>query len=82
MVEAYAANVPMFTTGKMSIDMFTEHCSPIDNVFHVREGHGNNFFYIYPCMLTDSHVRFPFDEFTMGVLRTLNMAPMQLQPNS
>jgi len=33
-------------------------------------------------MFTDSNIRFPFDEFTMGVLRTLNVAPTQLHPNS
>jgi len=37
---------------------------------------------MYACLFTDSHVRIPFDEFTMGILRTPNVAPTQLHPNS
>ena len=82
MVNSYAAAIPMFTTGKTSPELFAERCSPVDNVCHGREGHDHDFFYIYPCMFTDSIVRLPFDEFTMGVLRALNVAPTQLHPNS
>jgi len=82
MVSTYAAAVPMFTSGKTSFELFAERCTPIDNVCHGREGHGHDFFYIYPCKFTNSNIHLPFDEFTMGVLRTLNMAPMQLHPNS
>jgi len=32
-------------------------------------------------MFTDSNIRLPFDDFTVGVLRTLNVAPTQLHPN-
>ncbi|XP_029128598.1 uncharacterized protein LOC114916316 [Cajanus cajan] len=39
-------------------------------------------FYIYDCLLRDLKVKLPFDEFTMGVLRVLNVAPTQLHPNS
>jgi len=82
MVNTYAATVPMFTSGKTSTELFAERCTPIDNVCHGREGHDHDFFYIYPCLFTDSHICLPFDEFTMGVLRTLNVAPTQLHPNS
>jgi len=34
------------------------------------------------CFFTNSYVHLPFDEFTMGVLRVLNVAPTQLYPNS
>jgi len=81
-VNTYVVVVPMFTIGKTSTELFAEHCMPIDNVCHGREGHNNDFFYIYPCLFTDSHVCLPFDEFTIGVLRTLNVAPTQLHPNS
>ena len=82
MVTTYAATVPMFTTGKTSIELFVERCTSIDSVCHGREGHDQDIFYIYPCMFTDSNFCLPFDEFTMGVLRTLNVVPTQLHPNS
>jgi len=64
MVNTYAAAVPMFTSGKMSTKLFAERCTPIDNVCYSREDNDHDFFYIYPCLYTDSHVRLPFDEFT------------------
>jgi len=82
MVETYATRVPMFTTGKTSTEMYAERYMPIDNVCHGQEGHGHNFFYIYPCMFTNYVVRLPFDKFTMDVLCTLNVGPTQLHPNS
>ncbi|XP_029128209.1 uncharacterized protein LOC114916185 [Cajanus cajan] len=39
-------------------------------------------FYMYDCLIRDLKVKLPFDEFTMGVLRVLNVAPTQLHPNS
>jgi len=37
---------------------------------------------MYACLCTDSHIRIPFDKFTMGVLRTLNVTLTQLHPKS
>jgi len=34
------------------------------------------------CHFSQLHVRLPLDDFTMGVLRALNVAPTQLHPNS
>jgi len=53
-----------------------------DSVCHRREGHSHDFFYMYATLVTDLHVCVPFDDFTMGVLRVLNVAPSQLHPNS
>ena len=39
-------------------------------------------FYMYMCHFSQLHVRLPLDNFTMGVLRALNVAPTQLRPNS
>ncbi|KAL2324948.1 hypothetical protein Fmac_024006 [Flemingia macrophylla] len=39
-------------------------------------------FYVYDCWFRDLHVKLPFDDFIMSVLRMLNMAPTQLHPNS
>jgi len=81
-VNTYAAVVPMFTTGKTSAELFAERCTPVDNVCHGREGHDHDFFYIYPCLFTDSHVCLPLDDYTVDVLHILNVAPTQLHPNS
>jgi len=59
-----------------------KRCLAIDNLCHGREGHETNFFFMYACLFTDSNVHIPFDEFTMGILRTLNVDPTQLHPNS
>ena len=53
-----------------------------DSVCHGREGHSHDFFYMYSTLISDWHVCLPFDDFTMGVLRVLNVAPSQLHPNS
>ena len=37
---------------------------------------------MYSCLFADLHVSLPFDAFTAGVLKELNVAPTQLHPNS
>jgi len=59
-----------------------ERMSGIDVVCHGREGLEDDFLYAYVCMFMKLHVRLPFEEFIMGVLRKLNVAPTQLHPNS
>ena len=59
-----------------------ERVSAVDHVCHGQEGATEKFFYMYMCHFSQLHVRLPFDYFTMGVLRALNVAPTQLHPNS
>jgi len=59
-----------------------EKCSVSDRVCYGREEGEPDFFFMYSAFFTDVHVRLPLDEFTMGVLRILNVAPTQLHPNS
>ncbi|QCE10200.1 hypothetical protein DEO72_LG10g1426 [Vigna unguiculata] len=59
-----------------------ERVSAIDRVCHGQEGATEKFFYMYMCHFSQLHVRLPLDDFTMGVLRALNVAPTQLHPNS
>jgi len=59
-----------------------ERVSAIDRVRHGQEGATEKFFYMYMCHFSQLHVRLPLDDFTMGVLRELNVAPTQLHPNS
>ena len=57
-------------------------CSSTENVCFGRSGIGPPFFYMYTCLFSDLHVSLPFDKFTMGVLRALNVAPTQIHPNT
>jgi len=81
MVNTYAAVVPMFTTGKTSPELFAERCSPVHNVCHGREAHDHDFFYIFPCMFTNSVIRLPFDEFTMGVTSGISPFGRDVSPS-
>lgn len=40
------------------------------------------FFFVYATFFEQLHIRVPFTKFQMGVLRPLNVAPLQLHPNS
>lgn len=53
-----------------------------DRVCHGRENAPHDFFFVYNTFFAYLHITLPFDDFTMGVLRILNMAPTQLHPNS
>jgi len=59
-----------------------ERVSAIDRVCHGQERATEKFFYMYMCHFSQLHVRLPLDDFTMGVLCALNVAPTQLHPNS
>jgi len=39
------------------------------------QGATEKFFYMYMCHFSQLHVRLQLDDFTMGVLRALNVAP-------
>jgi len=52
-----------------------ERVSAIDRVCHEQEGATKMFFYMYMCHFSQLHVRLPLDDFTMGVLRALVVAP-------
>jgi len=57
-------------------------CSLEDRVYRERSSTEPPFFFMYVCLFADLHVSLPFDAFTAGVLKELNVAPTQLQPNS
>ncbi|QCD82377.1 Transposase putative [Vigna unguiculata] len=59
-----------------------ERVTAVECVCHGRERAAEDFFYMYMCHFSQLHIRLPFDEFTMGVLQLLNVAPTQLHPNS
>jgi len=59
-----------------------ERVSAIERVCHGQEGATEKFFYMYMCHFSQLHVRLLLDDFTIGVLRELHVAPTQLHPNS
>jgi len=73
---------PVISKGVSRGIVSLEMVSAIDRVCHGQEGATENFFYMYMCHFSQLHVRLSLDDFTMGVLRALNVAPTQLHPNS
>ena len=82
LLRSWLNSVYLFERGVDTNAVSIERVSGVDAVCHGREGFEDDFFYMYSCMFMKLHVRLPFDEFTMGVLRKLNVAPTQLHPNS
>ena len=81
-VETFVTATPVLSASVKEGDIRAVRASAIDNVCHGREAQDGDFFFVYCCMFNDSFVPMPFDEFTMGVLRLLNVAPTQLHPNA
>jgi len=73
---------PIIAKGVSGGIVSLERVSAIDRVCHEQERAAEKFFYMYMCHFSQLHVRSPLDDFTMGVLRALNVAPTQLHPNS
>jgi len=81
-LESFVASMGMVSLDIQKGVVAIKKCSVIANVCHGQEGHESDFFYMYGCLFTDSHVRLHFHEFTMGVLSVLNLVSTQLHPNS
>jgi len=73
---------PVVSKGVSGDIVSLERVSAIDRVCHGQEGATEKFFYMYMCHFSQLHVRLSLDDFIMGVLRVLNVAPTQLHPNS
>jgi len=59
-----------------------EPCSSAETICCSQSPFESPFFYMYACLFLDLHVSLPFDDFTVGILKILNMAPTQLHPNT
>ena len=85
-VAKFLAKYPVLKAGEDSngsrdLDYFRIlPCGSVERVCMDRAGAGPPFFYMYTCFFSDLHVSLPFDKFTMGVLRALNVAPTQVHP--
>ncbi|QCE10255.1 hypothetical protein DEO72_LG10g1483 [Vigna unguiculata] len=66
---------PIFEKGARRDIVVPERVTAVECVCHGREGAIEEFFYMYMCHFSQLHIRLPFDEFTMGVLQLLNVAP-------
>ena len=78
----FLAKHPVLKAGGHSHYFSVLSCEPTERVCLGRPGAGPPFFYMYTCLFSDLHVSLPFDEFTMGVLRALNVAPTQIHLNT
>ena len=58
-----------------------DYCRLTDTICMGRASSDGLFFFVYSGLFSDLHVALPFDDFTMGVLWALNVAPSQLHPN-
>ena len=67
--------MPVISMGVSGDVVSLERVSAIDRVCHRQEEATEKFFYMYMCHFSQLHVRLPLDDFTMGVLRALNVAP-------
>ena len=76
------ARAPVVRSGLPSDILIAEICGYTDRVYHGRENAPIDFFYVYSTLFVDLKVTLSFDEFTMDVLRFLNIAPTQLHPNA
>jgi len=73
---------PVISKGVSRGIVSLKRVNAIDRVCHGQEGATEKFFYMYMCHFSQLHVRLPLDDFTMDVLRALNVAPTQLHPSS
>jgi len=74
-VTKFLVKHPILKAGGHSRYFSVLPCEPIESVCLGRSGTGSPFFYMYTCLFSELHVFLLFDEFTMDVLRTLNVAP-------
>jgi len=81
-VSKFLDECPSLKAGGHSSFFSVVPCSSTENVCLGRSGTGPPFCYMYTCLFADLHVSLPFDKFTMGVLRALNVAPTQIHPNT
>jgi len=72
----------IFEKGARRDIVVPERVNVVECICHGRDRVAEEFFYMYMCHFSQLHIRLRFDEFTMGVLRLLNVDPTQLHPNS
>jgi len=74
--------IPIFERGVRKDIVALERVNVVDCVCHGQEDASEKQFYMYMCHFSQLYVRLSFDDFTVGVLRLLNIALTQLHSNS
>jgi len=74
----YTILKPDASDGILAID----YCGTTDTICMGRSPLEGPFFFVYACLFSDLHVTLPLDDFTMGLLWTLYVAPSQLHPHT
>ena len=77
-IEKYTIMKPDASDGILTVD----YCQPTDTICMGWSPLEGPFFFVYSCLFSDLHIALPLDDFTMGVLRTLNVAHSQLHPKT
>jgi len=72
-VSKFLDKFPVLKADGRSSLFSVEPCLPTESVCMGRSGTDPPFFYLYSCLFSDLHVSLPFDNFIMGVFRTLNV---------
>jgi len=81
-VQSFVDSVDIFDPS-LPNDIFGFRRSSLsDRVFHGQGSSPDPFFFMYAKVFRDSHLQLPFNEFSIEVLKALNVAPTQLHPNS
>jgi len=80
-INKFLSKVAFLKSDSPSDALMVDICGYTDRVCHGRENAPHDFFFVYNNIFSDLHITLPFDDFTMGVLRILNVAPTQLHPN-
>jgi len=73
---------PIFEKGARRDIVVPKRVTAVECVCHGQDEVVEEFFYMYMCHFSQLHIWLSFDEFTMGVMRLLNVAPTQLHANS
>jgi len=81
-LKAWLKCVPILEKGTPLNILSLVRVSVVECVCHDRGEAEEGFFYMYMCHFSQLHMQILFDNFTMGVLWLLNVAPTQLHPNS
>ena len=64
-------------------DVILESCESGESVCMIRpKGVDSEWFYFYSGVIEEFSIQFPFSDFETDILRTINVAPSQLRPNS
>jgi len=75
MLQAFADSVDIVLEGFSDGALSLHRCRKHETVCLGRGRKPKDFFYFYSCLISDIHVHFPFDEFTMKLLCILNVTP-------